>query len=102
MLAYLVYIVAFYIALKIIDYVVFKYYIEKINCLKIYYKEELNEEPRINPLYNVTPDIHFCYYKLNVNPLWNLIGQSYITYKYYHEFVENAEDYCSTGKEDDF
>lgn len=102
MFTLLVYLISFYIGLKIADHVIFKYYISKVNFLKIYYREELEEEPRINPLYNVTPDIHFLYYKLGVNPMWNLIGQSYITYVYYHEFKESAEDYCQRSTEDDF
>ena len=102
MFAFVIYIVAFYIALKIIDHIIFKYYISKLNFLKIYYREELEEEPRINPLYNVTPDIYFVYYKLEANPMWNLIGQSYITYRYYYKFKESAEDYCQRSAGDDY
>jgi len=87
-----------YGAVKLVDNILTTYYTEKLRLLKQEYKEVIEEEPNLDPLYNVTRELTFYYYRLGLCPAWQLTGSSYLLYTYYNQYKVNLEWYC----EDDF
>lgn len=93
-----IYSAATYGVVKLTDNFVTAYYTEHLRLLKKEYEEEIEDEPELDPLHNVTRELTYYYYKLGISPAWQLICNSYLLYTYYTQFKENIDDYC----QDDF
>lgn len=89
----LFYCLSFYSITRVLDIAITNYYFRKIRALKKLYNHELDDEPELDPLYNVTQDVAFYYFTLRINPAWNVICHSYFMYTYYHKLLENLKDY---------
>jgi len=78
---------------RLLDLYITECYVSKINSLLYEHKEDFEEEPSIDPLYNVKNDVAFLYYRLDINPAWHIICNAYFTYTYYHTMRANLADY---------
>jgi len=90
----IVILICWYGTIKFIDWCVTENILLKIKYLERIYEDELNEVPELNPFHYIKgADIYRYYYALNINPIWHLVGNGYITWRFYEQLKHNLEEY---------